>query len=262
MTDLHCQVRGRGRAIFFLHGFGNDHRVLLPLDDLFDESGGWRRFYLDLPGMGASPAGPEIDGSEAVVRAVREFVLDQAGDQAFALVGYSWGGLLARRLAFDLQERASGLALICPVAGAGRDGRRVEERRPVQDRPAFMNTLTPLALAEFENSGLDFTVEAWETFTSHVLPGLLAYDRSAIDRISARYELDSSPEQGLYRKPALICLGGGDHVVGFRDQLRLARHYPNATVTLLNGAGHLAHLERPAVVRALLLDWLDRMSRS
>jgi pimeloyl-ACP methyl ester carboxylesterase len=92
----------------------------------------------------------------------------------------------------------------------------------------------------------------------------LSYDRSAVSRISTRYELSSAPEAdgAQYTKPALFCLGANDHVVGFRDQLDLARHYSSATVAILAGAGHPAHLERPAVVTALLQDWIARMPAS
>jgi pimeloyl-ACP methyl ester carboxylesterase len=262
MNDLYCHVRGHGRPVFFLHGFGNDHRAMLPLDEAFQGGPPWQRYYLDLPGMGASPGGPEIDGSDAVVRAVRKLVLGKAGDQAFALVGYSWGGLIARRLAFDLQDQSLGLALICPVADARRDRRRLAERRPDQDRQMSLESLSGFEAAEFEKSGFAVTPEAWEAFRSHLLPGALSYDRSAVSRIAAQYELSSAPEAdgAQYTKPTLFCLGANDHIVGFRDQLDLARHYPATTVAVLDGAGHPAHLERPAVVTALLRDWIVRMS--
>jgi pimeloyl-ACP methyl ester carboxylesterase len=48
---------GSGTPIVLLHGFGMDHRSLLPLESTFERSGLWRRIYLDLPGATRTPVG-------------------------------------------------------------------------------------------------------------------------------------------------------------------------------------------------------------
>lgn len=55
-------------------------------------------------------------------------------------------------------------------------------------------------------------------------------------------------------------LGRQDHIVGFADQLALLDHCPQMTVVVLDGAGHNAHLERPAEVAALFGGWLDAVA--
>ena len=80
-------TRGSGTPLLLVHGFCVDHRLLLALDDAIDAHGGWRRIYVDLPGMGRTEAGPEIDSLDAVADAVVTFVRQELGDEPFAVLG-------------------------------------------------------------------------------------------------------------------------------------------------------------------------------
>jgi pimeloyl-ACP methyl ester carboxylesterase len=54
-------------------------------------------------------------------------------------------------------------------------------------------------------------------------------------------------------------VGRQDAVVGDRDALRLRERFPRATLGVLDTAGHSLLFERPALVQALVADWLDRV---
>ena len=43
-TSVHCDVRGRGRPILMIHGFGPDHRLMLGcMEPVFQKYTGWKR---------------------------------------------------------------------------------------------------------------------------------------------------------------------------------------------------------------------------
>lgn len=43
-----AQILGEGLPLVVIHGFGVDHRIMLPLEDAIDECG-WQQIYIDLP---------------------------------------------------------------------------------------------------------------------------------------------------------------------------------------------------------------------
>ncbi len=96
-------------TIVFIHGVLNDHSVWI-LQSRYLANHGWNVLAIDLPGHCRS-AGP----APASVQEAANFIaslLDAAGVQHAALVGHSWGALIALETAARLQSRISHVALI------------------------------------------------------------------------------------------------------------------------------------------------------
>lgn len=96
-------------TVVFLHGVVNDHSVW-GLQSRYMANHGWNVLAVDLPGHckseGEAPASVE-DAACFVVA-----LLDAAGVQKAALVGHSWGSLIALESAARLKERVSHLVLV------------------------------------------------------------------------------------------------------------------------------------------------------
>lgn len=245
-----------------IHGFCVDHRLLLGLDPLFAGHGQWRRIYLDLPGMGQSTAGPEIESADAVADAVVSFARKTFGNERFAVLGNSFGGMIARHMVAQFGDQIIGLALLCPVAVADRARRIVPPRTVLQKDPDLLASLdNPKDATDYEDMAVVQSPENWARFQKSVVPGLRAYDQAAIDRISGRYSLHVEPEDHSpkFMGPTVIITGRQDHVVGFQDQMALSDHYVRSTVAVLDRAGHNAHLDQPELTDGLLDEWLARM---
>ena len=58
--------------------------------------------------------------------------------------------------------------------------------------------------------------------------------------------------------PTLIAAGRRDSVAGYTDATELLGRYPNATLAVIENAGHALMHERPELLRTLVGDWLDR----
>ena len=244
-------TRGSGTPLLLVHGFCVDHRLLLALDGVVGAHGGWRRIYVDLPGMGRSEAGPEIDSSDAVADAVVAFVRQELGDEPFAVLGSSYGGMIARHLVSAFPDQVLGLALLAPLVETDPADRDVPERVVLVEDPALLSSLDPDDAREYADMAVVQSPEGWALFREHALPGLRAYRPEVIERLRARYALSAEPETRPFERPTLLVTGRQDHVVD--------RHYPHATTAVLDRAGHNVHLDQPALTAALVDDWLSRM---
>ena len=93
----------------FIHGVLNDHSVWA-LQSRYLAHHGWNVLAVDLPGHCRSAG-----DAPASVEAAAEFItalLDAAGVQRAALIGHSWGSLIALEAASHLQDRISHLVLV------------------------------------------------------------------------------------------------------------------------------------------------------
>ena len=93
----------------FIHGVLNDHSVWI-LQSRFLAHHGWNVLAVDLPGHCRS--GGEAPAS---VEAAADFIaalLDAAGVARAALIGHSWGSLIALEAAARLGERISHLVMV------------------------------------------------------------------------------------------------------------------------------------------------------
>lgn len=96
-------------TVVFIHGVVNDHSVWT-LQTRYMAHHGWNVLAVDLPGHckseGEAPASVE-DGAAFIAG-----LLDAAGVAKAALVGHSWGSLIALEAASRLKERVSHLVMV------------------------------------------------------------------------------------------------------------------------------------------------------
>ncbi|CAM3516104.1 alpha/beta fold hydrolase [Isoptericola cucumis] len=243
-----------------LHGFPVDHRLMLTaFEGAFAARPGQRRLYLDLPGMGASPASgvASTDDVLAVVRAA----IDALVPGPYTLVGESYGGYLARGLVAADPERVRGLGLLCPMIVPEHAARDVPEHRVLVRDEGLLREVGAAAL-DADDVGVVQTPETWRRTEVEVAPGLAAADDAAVARIGSRYAGTFPLEPEPYDGPTLFVLGRQDSSTGYRDAWHLLEHYPRATFAVLDRAGHNLQIEQPALFEALVGEWLDRVDEA
>ena len=96
-------------TVVFIHGVLNDHSVWI-LQSRYLAHHGWNVLAIDLPGHCRS--GGEAPASVEEAADFIAALLDAAGVQQAALVGHSWGSLIALEAAARLKERVSRLVLV------------------------------------------------------------------------------------------------------------------------------------------------------
>ena len=96
-------------TVVFIHGVLHDHSVWI-LQSRYFANHGWNVLAVDLPGHCRSAG-----DAPATVEAAADFIvalLDAVGARQAALVGHSWGSLIALEAAARLKDRATHLVLV------------------------------------------------------------------------------------------------------------------------------------------------------
>lgn len=254
---MHYVEHGDGAPILVLHGSGVDHREMVgAVEPIFSELAGYRRLYPDLPGMGQTPAGA-LHSADAVLDLLLAFIDGVIGDGQFRLMGHSAGAYYARAIAGTRAEQVAGLALICPL---GDNIRNLPVHQVLHASVDPGEMLGPAEENVFRDYFVVQTQATLERYKECVVPALGLVDEAGLERIGQHWLFSRRPEGGPpYSAPVLIVTGRQDSTVGYASQWDLLEHYPRATFTVLDRAGHALPHEQPGLIKALIIEWLDRV---
>ncbi|QBD76392.1 alpha/beta hydrolase [Ktedonosporobacter rubrisoli] len=265
-VPVYYEAYGEGQPIILLHGFNCDHRMMTNSMEqpIFARRTGWRRIYLDLPGMGQTPGKEHIRGSDDMLDVVIDFIDTLIPGQRFLLVGESYGGYLARGVLQRKFEQVDGMALICPGIIANPTRRDVSPQSIIVRNPALLASLEEEDADEFASMAVVQDRYNWERFRDELLTPSRIADEAFLKKFREQYdytfEVDRLPEP--FTKPVVMLLGRQDHIVGYRDAWRILENYPRATFAVLDRAGHNAHIEQPELFNALISEWLERVGEA
>nr|BFF18944.1 hypothetical protein GCM10025730_24650 [Promicromonospora thailandica] len=164
--------RGAGvPTAVLVHGFPVDHRLMVgAFEPVFGaRATGWRRVYVDLPGMGRTAAG-DVAGTDDVFRVLRGAVRELVPEGPYAVVGQSYGGYLARGLAAADPGRVAGLAVLVTVVDPVHERRDVPAHRVLVREPALTEQVGT-AVLDAEDVLVVQTGTTWERTRQEVHPG-------------------------------------------------------------------------------------------
>lgn len=133
-----------------------------------------------------------------------------------------------------------GLALFCPI---GERSRNVPGHEVVRQDPDAYDEVEPAQRAGFDDYFVVRTPATGRRYRDHVVPGTTLVDKAALARIVAGWTVDVG--SGTFSAPTLIVAGRRDSTVGYADATELLQHYPHATLTVIENAGHALMHERP-----------------
>ncbi|WP_194420499.1 alpha/beta fold hydrolase [Microbacterium abyssi] len=250
---------GSGPVLVLVHGFGVDHRILLPLDRALADAG-WRRVYIDLPWV-PPVADDAPDSTQKIADGLVAELRNHLGDEPFAILGSSFGGMLARHVAHELRAQLRGLATLVGAFVPYATDRILPDRTILVEDEAALQAAGDEA-ADYAEVAVVQSADTARAFVELVAAPRRAADEALLTRIAGDYALDREPEAAHpepFDLPSLHVFGRQDQVTGFEDGLALRAHYSRGTFAVLDAGGHNVHLERPALVEALVTDWLARM---
>ena len=254
------EERGRAQragdpAILLLHGL------------LFD-GGMWRAqveplaalgrvIIFDGPGHGKSELPPPFsleDHVEALGDAMTALGVDRA-----VLVGLSWGGMLAMRMALRYPKRVAAMALMDTSAEAEPRANVIKYRAFTMFARRFglprWFVDKQLAHLMFGPRTLRERPELVEQFTRTVN----GYPRDGVARAAKAVVIHRKgvhDRMGSVTTPTLVVVGRDDQATPPEKSEALARAIPGAKLVFIEDSGHMSAIERPAEVNATLVPFV------
>ncbi len=243
-------------TIVVVHGFRGDHHGLEPV---VAQLPGIRILSPDLPGFGESTPMAEAAHDIAGYRTWLAAFVDRLGlGGDFVLLGHSFGSIVASAaMAHGLP--ASKLVLVNPIAAPALAGPRgILTRLAVlyyrlgkllPERLGFgllRNRLIvrgmSVAMAKTRDAGLRRWIHAeHDRYFSR-----FADRRTVLEAFRASVSSDVSHFAEEIHVPTLLVAADRDDITDVAAQHRLAARFPDATLVVLSGVGHLIHYEKPA----------------
>lgn len=262
--EVNCEILGRGRPIIILHGTHVDHKLMTGcMEPIFKNKDGFKRIYIDLPGMGKTKSADWITNSDIILEIVVEFIEKVIPNEKFLLVGESYGGYLSRGIVHKMKNRVEGLFLLCPAIIGDHKKRNVPLHTVLKRDEEILLNLDSKEVEEFQDIQVVQTKETLKRYKEEILSGLTMADNKFIDDLQTNgYSL--SFEEDLYKdkfiKPTLFLLGRQDSCVGYKDAWSILDNYPRATFAVLDMAGHNLQIEQEELFNSLVNDWLKRIN--
>jgi len=195
----------------------------------------------------------DLTGRDSV-SALAADVLEKAPPR-FAVAGLSMGGYVALEIVRRAPERVAQLALVDTNARADSDQQRRRRRGLMAlARRGEFRGVTPRLLPMLIHP--DRTGE--EALTGEVMAMAERVGREAFLRQQTLImdRPDSRPELSSIRCPTLVLCGRQDAISTLEMHVEMAKAIPGARLAIVEECGHLAPLERPHAITALMRDWL------
>jgi 2-succinyl-6-hydroxy-2,4-cyclohexadiene-1-carboxylate synthase len=244
---LHAERRGSGPPLVLVHGFTQTGRCWGPEADAL--AADHEVVLVDAPGHGRSA------DIRAGLRTGGRLIADQGGEATY--LGYSMGARLCLHIALTNPELVRGLVLLGGTAGIEDPAER--EQRRQQD----LRTSERIA-----RDGLERFLDDWlaqplfaglppeRAFRTERLENTVDGLRSSLEQAGTGSQDPSWHKLHRLGMPVLV-LAGAEDAKFSALAARMAKEIgDNATLALVDGAGHAAHLEQPERFLAIVQPWL------
>ena len=214
---------------------------------------GFRAVAPDLPGFGQAAL---AEGEQAPWTDVLDTLDALAIDRA-ALVGNSFGGAVALRVAAVAPERVSALVLVSTPAPGIEPSAQLESVWQLEEAALGRGDVDGAVRAVVEAWTLPGAPAALRERVATMQRRAFALQRDAGPVSEAPDPLDEHPAAlASIAAPALVAVGEHDLQDFHRGAEVLAQMLPQSRVATIDGAGHLAPLEVPTQFHELLVEFL------
>ena len=244
---------GKGQPLIFLHGIGSTGRSWQHQVDYFSRD--YLSVGLDLPGYGGTPPLDE-NNFETLSEWLKQTIETEGWDRPI-LVGNSYGGMIIQEFLYLYPGIATAAVLFGTSPAFGKkDGEwqqnYIRARLEPFENGATMAELAPKIMKGLVGSmatpaGITAATEdiervPVETFCTSVVTLLLFDRRKNLPNIDI---------------PTLLLVGSEDKNAPSKMMAKTATYIPNAKFHEMEGLGHIAHIEDPAVFNHALEQFLS-----
>jgi poly(3-hydroxyalkanoate) depolymerase len=249
---IRVRVAGDGPPLLLVMGLGANLDMWQPL---IAGLGQRELIAFDAPGTGGS-ATPRLPMTMARHATLVTTLLDRLGFRTVDVLGVSWGGLLAQKLAIDHPDRVRRLVLAATMPGVGSvPGRPSALWRLMSPRRYYSSSHFERIAPGLYGGRARTHPEAITAALQHRLarpPSLTGY----FAQVASTSTYSGFGSLHRVRAPTLVLAGDDDplvHLVNARLLAWLLRH---ATVRIVKGGGHLFLLDGTPGVGETISDFL------
>lgn len=215
------------KNLVFLHGWGLSSKIFEPI--IYRMKNDFEVYSLDLPGFGNSPI-----NKSTYLKDYADFVYKFIGDNNIEkpmIIGHSFGGAVAVKLALLYSDSVSKLVLVC--ASAIRQPRR--KMIFIKKMADFLKPLFSLKSRSFILKLLKLDKTDYAQIEN---PELKQTFKNVISE-------DLSPYFSMIKMPTLVIWGEKDAVTPLSEGKLIAETIPDAKLAVVKNAGHFLFLEKP-----------------
>lgn len=246
--NTHYKDEGNGPAILLIHSSSGDLKDWQPwVETLRDD---YRVVRMDLPAFGLTGAVPS--GNYSVDRFLTQVdgLMDHLGIERFAIVGASYGGLVAFRYAGTRTDRITAL-LLSNSAGIEYGGKRGTKERPRDRSGPFKPALdTEEKRRAFLLTAINYPDKVTPELVTRKTDYANLVGRDCESYIAGQHYERGNPYRVLshVRAPALVMWGGASSKLSLSTADAFADamvNSPKVEKIIYDGAGHFIHIGRP-----------------
>jgi pimeloyl-ACP methyl ester carboxylesterase len=239
-------------------------------EPIFEQTQGYRRIYLDLPGFGQTPAAPWIHNSDDMLDILCEFVDSIIGQENFLLTGCSYGGYLSLGLIHKMGARIDGVLLLVAMIDSLKTTDKPEnlsDKQVLWQSEWFTSMKENPDLKGYMDMAVIATPQMYDKWQSDIQPGLDIADKNFISNHSIMdysLSLEEALRKVAFDKPSCILAGRQDDIIDccYVTAYGLAGRFSRATFATLDCAGHILHLDNESLFQQLAKDWIWRVELS
>lgn len=225
------------KTLVFLHGWGVNSKIFEPL--FYYLKNDFEIYALDLPGFGKTPIEKAMTLKDYADFIYKFFKKNNIKDPM--VIGHSFGGAVATKLAIIHPESLSKLILVC-ASTIRQPRQKMILLKKTADllKPVFPEKLRKFVLKLLKLDKTDYaqieSPELKETF------------KKVIGE-------DLKPELSLIKSPTLVIWGENDSETPLKEGELIAKTIPGAEFKIIKNAGHFVFLEKPEEFIKLIKDF-------
>ena len=259
--NIHYECIGEGIPFFMIHGFECDKELMKGcMEPVMEKYDGYKRIYIDLPGMGKSESASWISSSNSILDMLCEFISVIVAGEKFIIAGeYLTRGILSR-----FTDRVYGMFLICPLILSDYSKMDISRTNlKFMDDNFYEENKDDEDFKEFMKNAVIVNEYTYERYKNEILCGLKIADSKFLNQLSRNYrfpfDVDEKVQNMRFDQPVTILCGRQDNSVGYRDLLKISEDYKRCSISVVDMAGHNLQIERPEVFNLELQDFLKRV---
>ena len=241
---INVKTAGEGEPILILHGWGSSSKSWAKVQDNLVKHG-YRVIVPDMPGFGESDSPDKPWNGEDYLNWLLEFTKNYKLKTPFCVIGHSFGGGLAIKLAIEYPQLIKNLVLVATA--------RMGRKRKFRKKAVYVIAKIGRLIAFIP--GFEIIRKIFYKF----IVGSRDYERTKGDMretIKLILKEDLSKQIHKIETPTMIIWGDKDKATPIEDAYFIKREIKNSKLEIIKNAGHALNLEYPEKLATLIYNFI------